>query len=201
MKHLLLVTLLLTIAGTANATRSRMNSLGQDPARGSFYLDDNRNIFRNTADVNRFRNFATFEVGGYDADGDSGADLANSTEGGYFSEVGDFAWGVYLGRTAPGAAGFANSLLEAATATAPEGTMDLYFGGDAGIEWGVNLRIGMTKQETTDGENKTNTWGVNAGIRTGDLGVYAGYAGDSIEPATNTEWKAGLFTVGATYAL
>ena len=88
MKHLLLVTILLT-SWAANATRSRMQSLGQDAARGSFYLDDNRNVFRNTADINRFRNFATFEVN-------------DSSEGGYFSEVGDFAWGVYLGRSIPG---------------------------------------------------------------------------------------------------
>ena len=88
MKHLLLLTLLLT-SWTANATRSRMESLGQDSLRGSFYIDDNRNIFRNTADINRFRNFATFEVN-------------DQAEGGYFSEVGDFAWGVYLGRTQQG---------------------------------------------------------------------------------------------------
>lgn len=205
MKHLLLVTLLLT-SWAAHATRSRMESLGQDPLRGSFYLDDNRNIFRNTADINRFRNFTTFEIG----------ESIDTMEGGYFSEVGDFAWGVYLDRAIYGVNDFltqANLLgltvSGAATTTATladtaKSALDLYFGGDAGIEWGVNVRFGMNNTGSDATKTETTTWGINAGLRTGDFGAYVGYNKDrTLDQGSgiDSDWRSGTITVGGTYMI
>jgi hypothetical protein len=202
MKYLLLVTLLFTV-WTANATRSRMESLGQDPVRGSYYIEDNRNIFRNTADVNQYRNFLTFEIGRDRADGSGRTDA----EGGYFSETDDFAWGVYLGRNQPGLSSIVTNLesvglLASATADsvgALDGTVDLYFGGDAGVEWGLNIRFGMTDSTTQGTKTRNTTFALNAGIRSGDLGVYAGYGMDKYEVPEKLE--GGLMTLGLTYAL
>ena len=57
MKKQIVLATIATLATTSVwATRARMNSLGQQQDRGSFYIQDTRNVFRNAARINQTNN-------------------------------------------------------------------------------------------------------------------------------------------------
>lgn len=81
------------------ATKARMIALGQD-MDGSFYIDDNRNIFLNPAAINDLRNSVILEMGD---DGDSAAspndkDNNPNAEGGFTQKEGNATYGLFLGK-------------------------------------------------------------------------------------------------------
>ncbi len=63
MKRQLTVALgLLVVAAPAFATKARLEALGED-SFGSYYVNDNRNIFLNPARINENKDFITYEFG------------------------------------------------------------------------------------------------------------------------------------------
>jgi hypothetical protein len=205
-KQIVLATIATLATGSAYATKARMNALGQAQDRGSFYINDTRNVFRNAARINQTNNYAVTEWG------DTAATSTNA-EGGFFKNQGSFSYGVYLGSdvtdqgmggTAAGAnndaiasqngyadylAGNTRTTGSAANANTGEtygGTgflnrgndLDLFFGGDMGVEWGARLHYANAKSEPgTPGatEQKSSSLELGLGMVMGDLNAYVNY--------------------------
>lgn len=187
-KHLLIAGLAVLSTG-AYATTARLQALGQDTTRGSFFIDDNYNVFRNAAYVNMYKNYVVTEWGST-----NGALVAaqEQLEGGYFREMGAFAYGVYFNNessTAEGIAQGANPITgtdddafvvdEFATSN---NAIDLFFGGDMGVQWGARINYQSSKDKQTEAaatsvgsayDAEHSALGVSLGIMMGDLGAYA----------------------------
>jgi hypothetical protein len=201
MKKLLLLVMLTSMFGTAHATRSRMNSLGQDPNLGSFYLMDNRNFFRNPANAAKMRNYMVAELGqNYAAPGATPTEA--NFEGGYFSEFNsDLAFGVYLGKQAVVSdigANFISALYTPVVGTdtasfmtsADANPLNLFLAGGADLKWGINLNYAATDREIEGGKQKYDALGLSLGIETsGGLQVYASYSTQKSDgAATGTDF-------------
>ena len=192
-KQIVLATIATLATSSAWATKSRMNALGQYQDRGSFYIQDTRNVFRNAARINQTNNYMVTEWG--DASAAGGA-VNPKAEGGFFKNSGSFNYGVYLGSDigdfdglTEGYAG--TTITSPGTFKARSNDLDLFFGGDMGVEWGARLHYANGKEEGTF-EKKQNTLGLGLGMVMGDLNAYvnytinsehegAGEAGDKLE--------------------
>lgn len=217
MKKLLLLVLLTSMFGTAHATRSRMNSLGQDPNQGSFYLMDNRNFFRNPANAAKMRNFMVAELGtDYAKVADKNVTGGGNVEGGYFGEFNsDMAYGVYLGKrnvAIDGAVSLYN-VANAGTATLLDSgsanPLNLFLGGGSDMKWGLNLAYASTDKSLTGGDQQYDNLGLAVGIETsGGLQVYVSYQDATTEGAAsstgwinNTKIESAPMTIGLIYGM
>lgn len=140
MKKHLLIAGLAVLSTSAYATTTRLSALGQDTTRGSFFIDDNYNVFRNAAYVNMYKNYTVTEWG--DEDGNTNTAKEN-LEGGFFREMGAFAYGVYFNNesdTAEGLSQGGSSFIDSGERfkRATNG-LDVFFGGDMGLQWGARL--------------------------------------------------------------
>ena len=168
MKKQLVVALGLAVLATpAFASKARLLALGES-ADGSFFINDNRNIFLNSAEVNNHKDLVTFEWGSGAAD----------AEGGFLKAHNNLVYGLQLGRE--------NSMNDtvsslhggAADAYQLSNTIDVFVGGDAGIKWGANLTYGAGEDEAfTSGtagtaETEGRTVDLNLGVVMGDLSAY-----------------------------
>ncbi len=203
-KQIVLATIATLATTSAWATKSRMNALGQYQDRGSFYIQDTRNVFRNAARINQTNNYIVTEWG--DATAAGGATTPKA-EGGFFKNAGAFNYGVYLGSDIDDVdgltAGYAGSALTVPTGfKARSNDLDLFFGGDMGVEWGARLHYANGKNEGTI-EQKQSTLGLGLGMVMGDLNAYVNYminsehegaaaAGDKLE-------DDGSMNIGAGY--
>ena len=91
-KQIVLATIATLATSSAWATKARMNALGQGQDRGSFYIQDTRNVFRNAARINQTNNYIVTEWG---TAGSAGTASAPNAEGGFFKNAGAFNYGVY----------------------------------------------------------------------------------------------------------
>ena len=81
MKRQLTVALgLLVVAAPAFATKARLEALGEDNF-GSYYINDNRNIFLNPARINENKDLVTYEFGA-NSSNLAGPDTANTPRAG-----------------------------------------------------------------------------------------------------------------------
>lgn len=210
MKKLLFLVMLTSMFGTAHATRSRMNSLGQDPNQGSFYLMDNRDFFRNPANAAKMRNFMVAELAqNYAAAGSTPTE--SNLEGGYFGEFSsDMAFGVYLGKqnvAVDTAAAVASGTVLVNTAFLTSGDanpINLFLGGGSDMKWGINLGYANTEDKMSTGKNDYNSLGLAAGIETnGGLQVYASYNGatSKLNSTGYNKLESTPLTVGVIYGL
>lgn len=176
--HFGLALLLLTTTSSVYATKARMQALGQDVDRGSFYLKDTRTVFRNAAHINDFNNYILTEWGQSAVAEDTSS--APGAEGGFFTTMGALNYGVYLGSDLDSQNDVRNGGNYAGTATAVGATsfvdrdneVDLFFGGDSGVKWGARLHYSSSKNETTF-ESKQSSMGLGLGASMGDLEAYA----------------------------
>ena len=82
-KQLVTILGVAVMAAPAFASKARLQALGED-IYGSTYINDNRNIFLNAAQVNNYADLVTFETGAQtDNDGDDSA-AGPRPEGGVF---------------------------------------------------------------------------------------------------------------------
>lgn len=157
-KHVIIATSAALLSTSAFATKSRMTALGQDEDRGSQYLNDTRNKFRNAAHVNNMNNYVVTEWG---ADGEA--------EGGLFRDSGNFAYGLYFNN------GIGNRDREDVATDVDfddqTNRLDLFFGGDAGVQWGARVHYASSEDETNSQEN--DAMGLGFGVLMGDLSAYA----------------------------
>ena len=126
-------------ASNAFASRARQLVMGSaDPlgvltgtagtGHGSFFYDDNYNIFYNPSYVNDFKNWASVEK----------SNGAGEAEGGFVASITSFNFGFYMNRAdavqAP-VGGFA-------AGNKPLRPFDLFLGADMGVKWGVGFSYG-----------------------------------------------------------
>jgi len=213
-KQIIVATGLAVLSTSAWATKSRMEALGQDSERGSLYIQDSRNLFRNAAHVNTFKNYVVTEWGTATA-GTADSATAPTAEGGFFREMGAFSYGVYLGNkndseeAVRNGAGYGGSAIATGAAGFQDydNPIDLFFGGDMGIQWGA--RISYAKGEVDTGTAATKTehsaMGLGLGIVMGDLDVYGSMKlkdeskGDGA--TADAKYEAGGMQLGLGYNL
>lgn len=194
MKSVILMLVLAVMSAPAFASKARLNSLGQDGYNGSFFINDNRNIFLNAANINNFKNLVSLELGG-----DSKTTHNSQGEGTVLFSAGSLNYGVGFGHenTITG-----SRLLLGAGAAAPSSDiLDLFIGGDAGVKWGASASVGFAKNSVG---NKENTVATRFGVIAGDLEVFTSLSiYNKIEDAAGNDLFKGKFggQVGATYKL
>lgn len=206
MKKQLTVALGLAVLATpAFATKARLQSLGED-AYGSYYINDNRNIWLNPAQITNHKDLVTFEWG--DASGANNAlpaELDGATapraEGGVTKAYGNMVYGLHLG----GASQTANALrIGSGVAVAEENNIDLFVGGDAGLKWGANLGYSSSADDETAGaEDETQeSMRTRLGVIMGDTQAFANISiANSAEDATGNEFDGDLgYQVGVIHA-
>ena len=194
---------------SAHATKARVSALNQDSDTGSHFIDDTRNVFRNAAYVNQFKNYILAEVGTAD-DGTTNP----RAEGAFFREAGAFTYGVYMGSNA-------HEDLTAETATRlgvtvgnasfldSENEIDLFFGGDMGVEWGLRIhRAARSKKVSTAGigEQTRDRLGLGLGMVMGDLDAYFNMSlkdeavgVGSTNPTRTAKWEGDNMNLGVAY--
>lgn len=199
-KNVLLVAGLCVLSTSAFASKARVEALGQNGYKGSYYINDARNIFRNAALVNQHKNYVSAEWG---SAATTDAAATPRPEGGFFREMGTFTYGLYLGNdnnsvysTAKG-----NNYLE------QDNALDFFFGGDMGMQWGARLHYAASKDETAAAhEKKNNAFGLGLGAVHGDMSGYLNLdlsdKSSATTGAAGAQWKLKpSFEVGGSYKL
>ena len=180
MKKQLALALGLSVLATpaAFASKARLLALGES-TNGSFFINDNRNIFLNAAEVNNNKDLVTFEFG---AGSTTDTDVAPNAEGGVLKGYGNLVYGLHLGRVTS----FNTVPADVGSIYQPSNAIDLFVGGDAGIKWGANVTYVSSMDEkngsgadTSDSEAKSMD--INLGVIAGDVTAYlkAGVFGSS----------------------
>jgi hypothetical protein len=154
-RNVLVIAGLAVLSTSAHATKSRMEALGQSSTRGSEYISDSRNIFRNPALLNSTKNYIVTEWG-------------VGALGGFFREMGSFNYGLYLGNnTARSTAAGENVFL------GQDNALDLFLSGDMGVQWGAKLHYSNSKDEVTGGiTRKDSALGLGLGVVAGEAEGY-----------------------------
>jgi len=146
----------------AMASRARLLVLGTGDAGmlldgngngGSFIVDDAYNMFYNPAFINNYKDWATIEK----------SNGVNSAEGGFVTSVMNFNLGVFMNRTSALDANWTNR-----NNMRP---IDVIFGGDSGIKWGVGLTYA-----TYHATDKTDTnLDLKAGVEVNNFEPFIAY--------------------------
>tara|TARA_B100001971_G_C18268012_1_gene596252 strand:+ start:5763 stop:7016 length:1254 start_codon:yes stop_codon:yes gene_type:complete len=170
MKNLILLAIGATLLSTsAFASKARLEALGEDHF-GSQYVDDNRNMFLNAAQIHNHNDFLIFEAG----DTGNTLDTASTPKasGGYFARNGGAIYGIYFGQDSNTAAGLRAAPIlgniggSAGQYTAAEAgvvtnavennnTLDIFYGRDGAMKWAARLsysssEIGQAQSDGTD---------------------------------------------------
>jgi hypothetical protein len=194
-RNVLVIAGLAVLSTNAFASKARVEALNQDSVRGSEYISDSRNIFRNPAMLNSMSNYVITEWGVGAA-----ADSATSprAEGGFFREAGAFNYGLYLGNNQGQTrdAGFLSQT----------NAMDLFFSGDMGVQWGAKLHYAAQQDETAAAfKKKNNAFGLGLGVASGAFDAYLDLTladKSEGETAAGDEFKTKpSFIVGGSYAM
>jgi hypothetical protein len=204
-KQIVIAAGLAVLSTSAFATKARMDALGQSTS-GSHYIQDTRSIFRNAAHVNNFKNYVVTEWGTQGGTTTQTVDSAANphAEGGFFREMGAFAYGLYMGNEADaqntmrhGGNGFTGAA-GGVTMGAPgfikaDNALDLFFGGDMGVQWGANVHYTSNSSEPAAPALKQEQSGLGLG-----LGMIMGDLDASVNLGLSDESKEGA-AVGATW--
>lgn len=199
MKKQLTVALGLAVLATpAFASKARLQALGED-SYGSAYINDNRNIWLNAAQINNHKDLVTYEFGG-NVSNDTAASARG--EGGVYKAMGNMVYGVHFG----GASTTANLMRGGAglTGANEDNNVDVFVGGDAGLKWGANLGYAKSANETRTQGASSESMRTRLGVIMGDTQAYANInlinnAKGTNAQAAKFEGKLG-FQVGAIHA-
>jgi hypothetical protein len=151
MKKLLTLGAALSLLSTsAFASKARLIALGEDQD-GSFFIEDNRNIFLNPASVMNNKDMFTMEWGnsGNQTTGTGSSDTTPNSEAGVIYSTGTFVYGLHLGSESAAY----NDLRFPTGGTlqrtaAVDNALDFFVAGSADFNWGVNLTYSDTQDET-----------------------------------------------------
>ena len=183
-----IVASLAVLSSSAFATKARMEALGQDNDKGSYFMMDSRNIFRNPSVLLHMGDHIVTEWGG--PNGKS----APKAEGGFFSKAQGLHYGVYLGRVNNDASS-THAIdgnndgdwgdPEDSIFLSEKNRVDLFLAGDMGIHWGVHLYHASAEDQGAEGlfgsagdaslfKNgpKYNAMGIDGGMMMGDISAY-----------------------------
>ncbi len=198
-KNVLVIAGLAVLSTSAFASKARMEALGQGTE--SFYLNDTRSVFLNPAALNDTKNYIVTEWGtGAQAD----SQTAPRAEGGYFKEMGSFAYGLYLGNNGSNTG---RTIGAAQKFEDHQNGLDLMLAGDMGVKWGARVHYAHSTDESVPAgapiTRKNNALGLGLGVASGDLEAYTNITlSDKSEGATvaGDVWKRKPgFQVGASY--
>ncbi len=173
MKKQLTVALGLAVLATpAFASKARLQALGEDNY-GSQYINDNRNIWLNAAQINNHKDLVTYEFGT-----ERNADTAATPrgEGGVYKTMGNMVYGVHFGGASSTSNGLraAAGLLNGATPNADEqNNLDVFVGGDAGMKWGANLGYSREANDVRTAGASSESLRTRLGVIMGDTQAYA----------------------------
>ncbi len=171
MKRQLTVALgLAVIATPAFATKARLEALGEDNF-GSYYINDNRNIFLNPARITENKDFVTYEFG---EGGDVTAtdDASNPRAGGGFAKShGNMVYGLHFGDSSP-STGALRALAGGANLQEQQ-PWDFHVGGDAGMKWGASLTYEQFDGTVGAARLASNGLRLRGGVLMGDLDLFA----------------------------
>lgn len=146
---------------SANATRARLTALGQDK-NGSLFIKDERNIFLNPAQINSYTTRLNLEAGQRDrvtsTDDTDVATTNNQTndpkaEGGLIYKFGSFTGGAQLGRVSDAAERINNQNSIDTNFFDPQNSVELIFGGNAGMAWGASVHHAHSKSDGSAGDD------------------------------------------------
>lgn len=166
MKKQLTVALGLAVLATpVFASKARLQALGED-SYGSAYINDNRNIWLNAAQINNHKDLVTYEFGTETTGDDAGQARG---EGGVYKAHGNFVYGLHFG----GASNTANAMRAAAglAGADEQNNIDVFIGGDAGMKWGANLGYAKTSDESSPLTSESMR--TRLGVIMGDTQAYA----------------------------
>lgn len=200
-KQLALAAGLAVLAAPAFASKARLQALGED-TNGSFYIQDNRNIFLNASEVNNQKDFVTYEL----------ANDSTTGEGGFIRNAGNLVWGAHMGRNLSYNASLGDVEATGSDALTASNALDLFIGGDAGVKWGVQLTRSAQTDEAFDGtgtaydngDAETNVMDLAVGVSQGAWAAYVKYGltGTTEIKDSTTELDAertGAWEIGGSY--
>jgi hypothetical protein len=208
-RNVLVIAGLAVLSTNAFASKARVQALGQDTQRGSEYIADSRNVFRNPAALNETKNYLITEWGSASA---FDADNAPRAEGGFFREMGAFNYGLYLGNNEGNDNrndGVLTNFLN------QDNALDLFLAGDMGLKWGARLHYAGSTDESLPAapaasvERKNTAFGLGLGVVAGaaegyiDLDISDKSEGNTIGTGTAADqYKLKpSFLVGGSYTM
>lgn len=168
MKKQLTVALGLAVLATpAFASKARLQALGEDNY-GSAYINDNRNIWLNAAQINNHKDLVTYEFGTENTGDDAATPRG---EGGVYKTHGNLVYGLHFG----GASSTGNAMRAAAglTGAGEQNNVDVFVGGDAGLKWGANLGYAKSSNDIRTQGASTESMRTRLGVISGDTQAYA----------------------------
>lgn len=191
-KSALVIAGLALLSTNAFASKARLEALSGYNGAAGLYVSDKANVFRNAATINTHKNFVVTEWG---ANVDADSQSAPRAEGGFFKDAGSLAYGLYLGND--GVNDRPAAYLD------QDNALDLFLGGDAGMQWGARLHYASGKDDTGAVKKKNSAYGVGLGMV---MGAAEGYANVDIADKSEGGTAAGdeykvkpSFTVGGSY--
>ncbi len=194
MKKQLAVVLGLSVLATpAFASKARLQALGED-TNGSFYINDNRNVFLNPSEVNNHKDLVSLEFGAA-APTATDSTVSPNAEGGLFRAHNNMVYGAQFGRNLS----FNDGVGLGAGTVGADNAIDLFVGGDAGIKWGAQATYAKSENDATDSE--VGVIDLAGGVTAGDIAGYLKYGVQGKEEATGgveVERKNAL-EIGASY--
>jgi hypothetical protein len=157
------------LSTSAFASKARLIALGENQD-GSFFIEDNRNIFLNPATVMSNKDIVTMEWGnsGNQTSGTGSSDTDPNSEAGVIYSTGTFVYGLHLGSESKAYNDLRFGTINRAAAV--DNALDFFVAGSADFNWGVNLTYSDTQDETataTFREQKLMT--VKLGIQKANL--------------------------------
>lgn len=165
-RNVLVIAGLAVLSTNAFASKARVEALNQDSVRGSEYISDSRNVFRNPASLNTMSNYLITEWGSSTAVNTADSQTAPRAEGGFFREAGAFNYGLYLGNDQTDRSRNAGFLPQ-------DNALDLFFSGDMGLQWGAKVHYAGSKDETVVGNTRKNSaFGLGLGVASGAFDAY-----------------------------
>lgn len=170
MKFLTITALLALCAGNAFATKTRLLALGEDKD-GSYYIDDNRNIFINPAEVNNFKDFITLEYGDDLTRTTIEGDRDDRAEGGFVMRASHLNYGVHFGAENDTANYFRG--LVSPNLQGDDNKFDFFIGGDAGVKWGASIGFSQSKNEVTAAKDESSALFTRLGMIKNDFELFS----------------------------
>lgn len=177
-RNLLVIAGLAVLSTSAFASKARMEALNQDSVRGSEYISDSRNIFRNPAHLNTMSNYLITEWGTSSA---TDSQTNPRAEGGFFRSTGAFNYGVYLGNNNTVLNPASNGVTVPANTVSPsflrqDNAIDLFFAGDMGLQWGAKIHYASSKDESVAANTRENdALAIGLGVAAGGFDAYVDF--------------------------
>ena len=159
----------------ANGTIARLKALGMTETdnEGSYYIQDDRNIFLNVANINNYADSVILEWGSNGENFGSSVlttdpDDNTKAKGGFLKKSGDFVYGVYLGNESNtssllrGLATGAYAAVQGSPLYGADNQLDVFFGGKASsFKWAVNA---VYSSDNTQGVSRDSASAIRGGL-------------------------------------